>query len=99
MGHRDHMILHIKRVDNEPTKEPLQYSDYLVRKITSRDGNEISKKRQEFETERLRTTLGISHQAAEYLVQQYGRMVLVTAGGDYHELQFVYWLESSHARI
>jgi len=99
MRHHDDIILHIKRVDNEPPKKRLKYSESLTKKITSRNGNGISEKRQEFEIERLRVTLGISRQAAKYLVQQHGRMALVTAGGDYQEVQFAAWLESTHARI
>jgi hypothetical protein len=99
MKHREEIILHIKRVDNERPKPRLKFSESLLQKITVRDDNEISKKRHEFEIQLLRVTLGISQQAAEYLLQQHGRMALVAAGGDYQERQFVAWLESSHARL
>jgi hypothetical protein len=99
MRRRDDIVLHIKRVDNEAPKPRLKFSESLARTIAVRDDNEISTKRQEFEIELLRGTLGISHQAAEYLLQQHGRMALVTAGGDYQELQFIAWLESSHTQI
>jgi hypothetical protein len=99
MRRHEDIILHIKRVDNEPPKPRLKFSESLARKIRVQDDNEISKRRQEFEIELLRVTLGISPQAAEYLLQQHGRMALVAAGRDYQEPQFVAWLESSHARL
>lgn len=99
MRHRNEVILHIKRVDNEPPRPPLQFSEALLRQITVRDDDEISRRRLEFEIQLLCVTLGISQQAAKYLLHQHGRMALVAAGGDYQERQFVAWLESSHARL